>query len=98
MKKIFLLLSLAAVTLSGMAQTVEDKPEVNGETSESLAAVKLAHQIIRYGYENQSTLALLDALQILSENPTQAFNATRQGEAVDESNAEGKRAVTLSGL
>lgn len=84
---------MVALTMSGMAQTVEDKPEVNGETSESLAAVKLANQILRYGYENQSTLALLDALQIFSENPTQALNATKQGEAVDETKSEGKKAA-----
>ena len=93
MKKIILFLSMAALTMSGMAQTVEDKPEVNGETSESLAAVKLANQILRYGYENQSTLALLDALQIFSENPTQALNATKQGEVVDETKSEGKKAA-----
>ena len=93
MKKIILFLSMAVLTMSGMAQTVEEKPEVNGETSESLAAVKLANQILRYGYENQSTLALLDALQIFSENPTQALNATKQGEAVDETKSEGKKAA-----
>lgn len=84
---------MVAISLSGMAQTVEDKPEVKGERSESLAAVKLANQILRYGYENQSTLALLDALQIFSENPTQAFNATKQGEAVDETKTDGKKAA-----
>lgn len=93
MKKIILFLSMAALAMSGMAQTVEEKPEVNGETSESLAAVKLANQILRYGYENQSTLALLDALQIFSENPTQALNATKQGEIVDETKSEGKKAA-----
>ena len=93
MKKLILFLSLAALTMSGMAQTVEDKPEVKGETSESLAAVKLANQILRYGYENQSALALLDALQIFSENPTQAFNATKQGDTVDEANTDGKKAA-----
>lgn len=92
MKKIIFFLSMIAVTVSGMAQTVEDKPEVKGETSESLAAVKLANQVLRYGYENKSTLALLDALQIFSENPTQALNATKKGDAVDESKSDGKKA------
>lgn len=92
MKKILFFLSMIAVTVSGMAQTVEDKPEVKGETSESLAAVKLANQVLRYGYENKSTLALLDALQIFSENPTQALNATKKGDAVDESKTDGKKA------
>lgn len=92
MKKIILFMAMIAATISGVAQTVEEKPEVNGETSESLAAVKLANQILRYGYENRSALALLDALQILSENPTQPFNATRRGETVDESKSDGKKA------
>lgn len=92
MKKIIFFLSMIAVTVSGMAQIVEDKPEVKGETSESLAAVKLANQVLRYGYENKSTLALLDALQIFSENPTQALKATKKGDAVDESKADGKKA------
>lgn len=92
MKKIILIMAMIAATVSGVAQTVEEKPEVKGETSESLAAVKLANQILRYGYENKSTLALLDALQIFSENPTQALNATKQGETVDESKNDGKKA------
>ena len=81
-----------AMSLCGFAQTVEEKPEIAGETNESLAAVKLANQVLRYGYENKSTLSLLDALQILSENPTQALNATKEGEAVDETKNEGKKA------
>ena len=92
MKKILFILSMITVVFSGMAQKVEDKPEVKGETSGSLAAVKLANQILRYGYENKSTLALLDALQIFSENPTQAFKASKEGEAVDESKTDGKKA------
>lgn len=92
MKKVFLFMAMIAVAMNGIAQTVEDKPEVKGETSESLAAVKLANQILRYGYENKSTLALLDALQIFSENPTQALNATKEGAAVDESKNDGKKA------
>ena len=92
MKKIFLFISMVAAAVSVMAQTVEEKPEIKGETSESLAAVKLANQVLRYGYENKSTLALLDALQIFSENPTQALNATKQGEAVDETKNDGKKA------
>ena len=92
MKKALIFMTTLAITFGGMAQTVEEKPEVKGETSESLAAVKLANQILRYGYENRSTLALLDALQIFSENPTQSFNATKEGAAVDESKSDGKKA------
>ena len=47
MNKVFLFMAMLAATISGVAQTVEAKPEVKGETSESLAAVKLANQVLR---------------------------------------------------
>lgn len=92
MKKLILSMCLFAVSFAAIAQTIETKPEIKGESSESLAAVRLANDLLRYGYTNQSTLALLDALQIFSENPTQKLNTTREGTAVDESNMEGKKA------
>lgn len=92
MKKIVLFVSMLAISTGMWAQKVEDKPAIEGETSESLAAVKLANQLLRYGYENKSTLALLDALQIFSENPTQAWKATKEDKVVDETKNEGKKA------
>lgn len=92
MKKIICSICLLTASFGVTAQTVEEKPEIKGESSESLAAVKLANQVLRYGYENKSTLALLDALQIFSENPTQALNATKKGDAVDETKNDGKKA------
>ena len=80
------------MTLGAKAQTVEEKPALEDEKSEALAAIRLANDLLRYGYTNQSTLALIDALQIFSENPTQRLNATREGSEVDESNKEGKKA------
>ncbi len=91
MRKLIIFMAIFSTAISGIAQVIEEKPEIKGETSESLAAVKLANQILRYGYENKSTLALLDALQILSENPTQALNATKQGDAVVESSNDSKK-------
>lgn len=92
MKKLFLLMSLFAISLGASAQTIEEKPELQGESSESLAAVRLANELLRYGYHNKSTLALLDALQIFSENPTQELKTTREGDAVDETKSDGKKA------
>ena len=82
MKKTILSLCLFAVSFGAIAQTIETKPELKGESSESLAAVRLANDLLRYGYTNQSTLALLDALQIFSENPTQKLNTTREGSEI----------------
>lgn len=92
MKKLILFVSMLVLTLGTKAQTVEEKPALKGENSEALAAVRLANDLLRYGYTNQSTLALIDALQIFSENPTQRLNVTREGSEVDESKMEGKKA------
>ena len=91
MKKLILKMCLLAVSFGAAAQTVETKPELNGESSESLEAIRLANDLLRYGYANKSTLALVDALQIFSENPTQKLNVTREGSVVEESNMDGKK-------
>jgi len=69
---------------------VEPKEELKGKTSEELAAVRLANDLLRYGYNAKSTLALIDALQIFSENPTQVLRAEREGAVVDSTKAQGK--------
>lgn len=91
MKNLTMLMCLFAMSFGMTAQTIETKPELKGESSESLAAIRLANDLLRYGYANRSTLALLDALQIFSENPTQNLNATREGSVVDESIEDGKK-------
>ena len=92
MKKIILFVSMFVLAIGAMAQSIKEKPELKGESSESLAAVRLANDLLRYGYANKSTLALIDALQIFSENPTQPLNTTREGTEVDESKTDEKKA------
>lgn len=92
MKKILFFISLFSFTLVATAQEIEEKTVCKGESAESLSAVRLANALLRYGYANRSTLALLDALQIFSENPTQELHTIREGTTVDESNMEGKKA------
>lgn len=92
MKKLVLFVSMFVLAIGAMAQSIKEKPELKGESSESLAAVRLANDLLRYGYANKSTLALIDALQIFSENPTQPLNTTREGTEVDESRTDEKKA------
>lgn len=92
MKKLVLFVSMFVLAIGAMAQSIKEKPELKGESSESLAAVRIANDLLRYGYVNKSTLALIDALQIFSENPTQPLNTTREGSEVDESKTDGKKA------
>ena len=92
MKKIIVLVSTLSVAISAIAQVALDKPQIQGkgEVSESLAAVRLANDLLRYGYENESTISLINALQIFAENPTQKLDAEREGTNVDVSVSTGK--------
>lgn len=92
MKKKLAVLFMLVVTMCATAQVVTPKEEVKGEPSESLAALRLANDLLRYGYNNKSALALVDALQIFSENPTQVLRTERQGDKVDTTKTDGKKA------
>lgn len=91
MKKI-LLSSIALVMLASAswAQEIKEKEEIKGEVSSSLSALRLATDLVKYGYAQQSALSLAEALQIINENPTQPLKAEREGAAADISKSEGK--------
>lgn len=91
MKRILFSVLFIAFASTSWAQEIEEKPEINGEVSSSLSALKLATELVKYGYSQQSALPLIDALQIINENPTQPLKAEREGEKVDVSNIEGKK-------
>ena len=90
MKKI--LFSAALLLMSSMtwAQEVEKKQELKGEVSSALSAIRLANDLVKYGYAQQSALPLVEALQIMNENPTQPLKADREGTTVDTSKTDGK--------
>lgn len=95
MRKItfFMLSLLCASTLS--AQTPEPKEELQGNTSPAVSALRLASDLVRYGYSQQSAMPLINALQIISENPTQPLKAEveRDVEVIEDASKSGK--VTL---
>lgn len=95
MRKItfFMLSLLCASTLS--AQTPEPKEELQGNASPAVSALRLASDLVRYGYSQQSAMPLINALQIISENPTQPLKAEveRDVEVIEDASKSGK--VTL---
>ena len=93
MKKLFLASALALLTSVVLAQETEKKPELKGEVSSSLSSLRLASDLVKYGYAQQSALPLIEALQIMNENPTQPLKAERTGENADTSNKEGKSSL-----
>jgi hypothetical protein len=54
MKKLFLASALALLTSVVLAQETEKKPELKGEVSSSLSSLRLASDLVKYGYAQQS--------------------------------------------
>jgi len=85
------LLTAALVLLSSVTWAQKEKKELKGEASPALSALRLASELVKYGYTQQSALPLLQALQIINENPTQPLKAEREGEDADVSKNDGKK-------
>ena len=51
--------------------TPEKKEKILGEVSVPLSSLRLANDLVPYGYSQQTALPLIQALQIMSETPTQ---------------------------
>jgi hypothetical protein len=90
MKKILLSAIALLFSITSWAQEIEEKPKLEGEVSSSLSALRLASDLVKYGYAQQSALSLAEALQLMNDNPTQPLKAEREGQEVDTSKSEGK--------
>ena len=78
MKKIiFAFVALIACT-AVYAQTPKTKEALKGEVSQPLSSMKLANDLIRYGYTQQTALPLIQALEIMAETPTQALRGEKE--------------------
>ena len=91
MKKLLLSAFLVVLATVSQAQVSEKKQELKGEVSSSLSALRLAADLVKYGYAQESALPLIDALQMINDNPTQPLKAEREGSIVDTSKKEGKK-------
>lgn len=72
MKRIFITLCLCAVAMTSFAQ--EDKPSTDKKTSPELAALQTAASLAKYGYDNYSATALIEAAKILAETKVQELD------------------------
>ena len=73
MKKLLFLVILTVFAVSLYAQA-ESKPEIS-QPSEDLAALQLANNLARYGYDTESASALIGAAEIMAQVQTQALGA-----------------------
>ena len=71
-------MAMMLVSLSISAQAQESKEELKGEVSALLSSLKLANDLIRYGYAQQNALPLISALEIMAETPTQELGSEKK--------------------
>ena len=82
MKKFFLIFAVILGGFAMNAQEIPEKPEVKGEPSNEMSALRLASDLVKYGYAQKSALPLIDALNIIIENPTQPLGTEKEGETI----------------
>lgn len=101
MKKIlfFAIIALGAtlVSCNKPAAVSEEKVEASQPASEQLAAVRVANDLAKYGYETGSASALIEAANILAGVPTQALEATKENAGVANPTKE-EKSFTVEGL
>ncbi|MDL2245899.1 hypothetical protein LJC54_10425 [Parabacteroides sp. OttesenSCG-928-J18] len=95
MKKIFFSIVALIGAFTMNAQDVEPKEALQGEVSPAVSALRLATDLVKYGYAQQSALPLIDALQIISENPTQPLETEVKGETATPETDKKNGTVTL---
>ena len=73
MKKILAIVCLCGLSIAAFAQ--EEKPVSDKQASPEIAALQTAAGLARYGYENNSATALIEAAKIIAETPVQELDA-----------------------
>ena len=79
MKKV-LFAMLVMMSSMAWAQDVPSKPEAEGQQSKEMNALRMAGNLIRYGYSEQQAMPLVNALYILSTVQTQESTEKKQGD------------------
>ena len=93
-KTLFFIMALFG-TFAMNAQEVEPQEVLQGEVSPAVSALRLAADLVKYGYEQQSALPLIDALQIISENQTQPLDTEVKGETATPATDKKNGKITL---
>lgn len=80
MKKLILSAILCGFAMFSFAQ--EEKQPAQQPASKEVAALRMAHSLAKYGYENYSASSLIEAARIIAQTPTHALEAqVTKGEA-----------------
>ena len=100
MKKLMFLsiIVLSALMISCNKQTAqnEQKDEITAPASQEVAALRVAMDLAKYGYEVESASALIEAANILASVPTQVFDAEQELREATDNEAEKTEKAQLS--
>ena len=72
MKRLFFIACLVSISAAVFAQ--EEKPVSDKKVSPELSALQTAAGLAKYGYENYSATALIEAAKIIAETPVQELD------------------------
>ena len=90
------------VAMLGMAFTAyaQEEKENVAPATDAIAKITLANELAKYGYENSSALALIQAAEILAEIETQdlVFESYEAGEGSQEAKVSAKPEFTAANL
>ena len=80
MKKICIICLSLFCAFASFAQSEmdEEKPAIEQEASADISAIQTANALAKYGYENNSASALIEAAEILAQVQTQKLDATAE--------------------
>lgn len=79
MKKLSFILVALLMAATVTAQNVDDKPAPQGTPSTALDGLRIANELVKYGYAKQSATALAQAAQMILENPSAAITEKPEG-------------------
>lgn len=89
MKKLFFS-AFMLLSATSWAQDIPAKEKMQGEPSQEMAALRLVNDLIKYGYNQQAALPLVNAVQIMQDTPSQKLEETKTSTS-DTKSLDGKK-------
>ncbi|UKI54972.1 hypothetical protein [Treponema succinifaciens] len=88
------------MSLFAQSEMDEEKPAIEQKASSDIEILQTANSLAKYGYENNSASALIEAAEIIAQVPTQKLEATVeiQGEKSKDGKAASESGYTAEKL
>lgn len=91
----FIFSALMLLSATSWAQSIPAKEAQQGEPSQEMVALRLVNDLVKYGYNQQLALPLIDALRIFQETPSQKLEEQKTSDATSQTTDGKKSQVTF---